>query len=121
MIKMNKQILIDAGIDYDSGVRRFMGDAGLYEEILAEFLQDNCFDELTAAYEQKDYNQVFIKSHSLKGLTGNLDMTNLYQEMSKLTESVRNAPAIESEVQTLYARVAAEYARVTDGLRAAMK
>lgn len=46
---MNIEILKKAGIDYDSGLDRFMGDTELYGTVLNLFLADHTMDDAVSA------------------------------------------------------------------------
>ncbi len=87
---MKKDILNQNGINYDAGVHRLMGDSAMYEEMLAEFLKDDCYNNINSAYDAKDYKALFEQTYALKGVAGSLDMTMLFKAVGELTESVRN-------------------------------
>ena len=116
---MNKNILHASGNDYESGVRRFLDDAQLYEEMLLEFVDDNSFIGLKEAYNEKDCKKIFQKSHALKGVVGNLDMTDLYQATYELTELLRPGDVDLSSVAPLYQKVEIAYQKVIDGIKKA--
>ena len=65
---MDRQKLIDAGIDYDSGVERLMGNTEMYERFLQMFLDDDSFKNLDAAMQSQNYQEAFLQAHTLKGV-----------------------------------------------------
>ena len=74
---MDRQKLIDAGIDYDSGVERLMGNTEMYERFLQMFLDDDSFKNLDAAMQSQNYQEAFLQAHTLKGVAGALDQYKL--------------------------------------------
>ena len=57
--------------------------------MLGLFLQSNSFDELENILSQKDYLKASEVAHGIKGMTGNLGMTILFDESSKLMIQMR--------------------------------
>lgn len=86
---MDRAILKLAGIDYDAGVARVMGESGLYENLLTKFLDDTNFQELKAALEEQNIKQAFNKAHTLKGITGNLSLVLLHDCVVPLVDNLR--------------------------------
>lgn len=103
---MNKQILQAAGINYDEGVSRFAGKTELYEKYLKKFVDDASFPQLQDAMEQENYPEAFRQAHTLKGVTGNLSLTPLFEALSPLVEALRGAQNI-SLAHALFPQVAA--------------
>ncbi len=87
---MNREILIDCGIDYDGGVEKFMDEAELYERLLMEFPQDNTFDEAKECIEKGDYDGAAKAVHAMKSVTGTLSMNGLYRLCSRTVDFIRN-------------------------------
>lgn len=68
---------------------RFLGDETLLLKCLLQFSKDQSFGHLETAIEQKEYQQAFEYAHGLKGVTGNLGLTPLYDELCKVVENLR--------------------------------
>jgi HPt (histidine-containing phosphotransfer) domain-containing protein len=96
---MDKEKLVAAGIDYDGGVERLMGNAEMYENFLQMFVKDDSFAELEKAMEEKDYDKAFAAAHTLKGVAGNLSMTKLYNDLVVFVDYLRNSADIPSAVK----------------------
>jgi len=108
---MEQKDYLEAGIDYNEGVARFVGNAAMYEKFLRTFPTDRTFAELADAMERKDTNAAFQAAHTLKGLTGNLSLNTLYKDLVVFTDALRgegNMPLAES----LYPGLMAEYESV---------
>ncbi len=50
---MNRDILEEAGINYDAGVTRFGGQAPIYEKYLKRFLRNDAMQTLEAQIQEK--------------------------------------------------------------------
>ncbi len=85
-----RRILIAAGIDYDSALRRMMGKESLYYRFLKKFLEDESYSLLQEALREKRWEDAFCAAHTLKGLTGNLGLTQLYEAIGVLVEKLRH-------------------------------
>lgn len=105
-----KDILKAAGVDYDGALARFMGNEGLLTRFLKKFLDDPNFLGLQSALEQGDTEAAFRAAHTLKGVAGNLSLTELYDKAAKISEVLRGgdlegAKAILPEVQETYQKI----------------
>ena len=78
MNEENKKLLLEAGVDLDRTMERFMNNEGLYLKFLKRFPED------------PNYEEAFKNAHTLKGLSGNLGLEPFYQTISALTEQLRN-------------------------------
>jgi hypothetical protein len=87
---MNKQLLANCGIDYDSGVEKFLGESELYESLLINFLDDNTFDQAKQCADHNDVDGVLKNIHAMKSVTGTLCMNRLYQKCCETVAYVRS-------------------------------
>jgi HPt (histidine-containing phosphotransfer) domain-containing protein len=117
---MDQQECLRAGIDYNDGVARFVGNAGIYEKFLKEFLSDQSFAALETALDGGDLSASFQAAHTLKGLTGNLSLNVLYGHLVTLTDALRGAGNLPL-AQSLFPTVREDYRRAVDFIRANVK
>lgn len=113
---MDKEKCIQAGIDYDSGLARFMGHSDLYEKYLGKFLEDDSYSQLETAMATGDVQASFQAAHSLKGVAGNLSLMDLYNAVVPFVDALRGEGNMEL-ARTLYPPVQKEYARITSFLK----
>lgn len=119
---MNKNIVIIHHIDYDSLLSRFMGDTELLENMLLLFLQDDTFERIQDAYYKKDYLSLLEKTHTMKGVAGNLNMTWLLETSSTLHGYLRNNKNPEDDiVSSLFFELKDAYNEVREGIIGAME
>lgn len=109
-----RQRLMDAGINVDTGISRFMGNEGLFLKFLGKFLQDTNFAGLAEAVKEQDVEEAFRCAHTLKGVCGNLSMDELYKLVSVQTEFFREGNIQEGA--DMMEKVSAVYGRVKEAI-----
>lgn len=118
---MNVQGLKEAGIDYDRGVKRFVGRANLYEKALSKFPKDGTFERIRAAYEADDAQALLASAHELKGMCGNIAMTGLYEAADALVSLLRGGEASPAAVNAAYETLKMRYQTAYEAIVAAME
>lgn len=86
-----------AGIDVDSAMERFMGNEDVLRTFLRKLPEDASYREMLYAIEKKDIQLAFDSAHRLKGILGNLSITNAYNSLYWIVETLRdgNLPSKE--------------------------
>lgn len=77
------------GVDTDEALGRFMGNAGLYVRMLGKFKKNAEENASLEYFESGDYETAVAKTHTLKGVTGNLSLTPLYEAYTEIVASLR--------------------------------
>lgn len=103
-------MLINTGIDAQDAVKRFMGNESLYARMLGKFLADKNYENLVAAISEKNESGALSASHTLKGLCGNLSITELFKLFSEQVALFRadkwdDASAMMPEITEKYTKV----------------
>lgn len=113
--------LKEFGVDVDGAVARFVGKKDLYIKFLVKFLQDTSFDGLRDSIEKQEYPQAFEYAHSLKGVCGNLNLSPLTEQVSELTEILRNKEILtekeQKKVQDILPEMVRSYDQITQILK----
>ena len=91
------------GVDIEETLSRFVDDKDFYISCLHTFTKEDGFDFLDEAIKSENYSKAFEQAHSLKGLTGNLGLTPLYEAICILVESLRHQD--HSQVRENYKNV----------------
>ncbi|MEG1850081.1 MAG: Hpt domain-containing protein, partial [Oscillospiraceae bacterium] len=78
------------GADMDGAMSRFLDDIDLYKTCFTVFLADESFPKLGEALAAMDYEAAFEYAHTLKGVTGNMGLTPLYQVLCHLVAMLRS-------------------------------
>lgn len=99
-----------ANVDTEGAIRRFSGNADIYELFLKKFPLDDSFGQLTSALNAQDWEALQVATHTLKGVSGNLGMTRLFYACTQLSTFVREGNILETqkiyiELETAYHEV----------------
>lgn len=97
-------------IEYESGLYRFMNSKDLYDKFLKDFLFDKTFSQVKKAFEEKNLDELKNTVHTLKGISGNLSMSALYNACSEAMTYMRSKNELISN--ELYAKISLAYDEV---------
>ena len=87
-----KEFYESINCDYQVAINMMMMDEFI-KRMLGKFVANNASPDLFLAYEKHDYPGVFAAAHSLKGVTGNLALTALFNKIVPVVEATRNKDA----------------------------
>jgi HPt (histidine-containing phosphotransfer) domain-containing protein len=86
-------ITVDAlknfGANVDEGLGRCMGNEALYLKLVATIPGEKNFGKLSESIQNNDLDGAFEAAHALKGVLGNLSLTNMYDKVADITELLR--------------------------------
>lgn len=88
MITINS--LKEYGANVDEGVGRCMGNEALYLKLVTTIPTEKRFASLREQLEANNLDGAFESAHALKGVTGNLSLTPLYNPLVEITEHLRS-------------------------------
>lgn len=92
-----------------------LGSERLVRRFILKFLDDPSYGLLTEALENKNYEEAFRASHTIKGICQNLSFPQLLDSSSKLTEALRSGTAPSSDM--LFSQVRADYTTAVEAIR----
>jgi HPt (histidine-containing phosphotransfer) domain-containing protein len=84
-----RQALIEAGVNVETAMERFMDNTALLERFLRKFYVDQNYPKLKEALDNDDTHEAFVAAHTLKGVSGNLSLDVLFNAASEITELLR--------------------------------
>lgn len=113
---MDFEILTQYGVDYQKGIERCLNDEVFYEKILTLFLKDESFANAKNAYECGDDAALFTYVHELKGVSGNAELTELYEAVYPLVEVLRKEDFDRDAMEKLYDAMSVAYAKTREGV-----
>lgn len=87
------ELLKEIGVDTDGALWRFSNNRALYEKFLLKFPSEETFALLKNSVANKDAEGALIYSHTLKGMSGNLGLTPLYDKMCAFVDRIRAGDA----------------------------
>lgn len=80
------------GCDIPQALQRFCGDTDFYLHWVSQFVRDPDFEKLDSAISAKNYEAAFEAAHGLKGSSGTLGLTPLYEAVCTVVEDLRHGP-----------------------------
>lgn len=107
----SKKFLAACGGDYEGTMRRLMGNEMLFCRLLPKVFQDENFQKLEDALTLGDLDAAFDAAHTLKGVSGNLGLTSLYNAVCEIVEPLRRKDP-EADYRTLYQVIQQEFLRL---------
>ncbi|MCQ2520316.1 MAG: Hpt domain-containing protein [Lachnospiraceae bacterium] len=90
MTDLQRNALLEAGVEIDEALERCMNNENLYFRCLSKFIEDTNYDKLIQAIESGDAGTAFEASHGLKGVCLNLGLSALCIPVSEIVEVFRN-------------------------------
>ena len=114
-----QELYAGIGGDYAQAVRVLRIEK-LIDKHIRKFAQNGVVDSLLAAGETMDPVQLFETAHAVKGVCGNLGLTNLAAAASEITEAYRPGnPRTLTTAETAgkLETVAAMYQKIREGIR----
>lgn len=82
--------LKELGVNVDEGIERLMGNTSLYEKMLGSFLKMMKNQSFEPDFDTNDYNEIIEKAHAIKGTSGNLSITPIYEAYTDIVSLLRN-------------------------------
>ncbi|MEG1471480.1 MAG: Hpt domain-containing protein [Clostridia bacterium] len=115
MLPETRKTLEQYGVNVERTLARFVGDEEMMLQFMRSLPQDESFDQMVQAKQQGDQEAFQFAAHSLKGLSGNLGLTPLFEQCSELMAAIRAGD--EEAVDRQYGGVCAEYAHTVEMLK----
>lgn len=84
------ELLNKMEIDPDETIRRFCKNEGLLKKYLLKFSDEDTFWKLKKSVEDRDYEQIEMEAHTLKGVSANLGMKLLSSNCADMVNAVRS-------------------------------
>jgi HPt (histidine-containing phosphotransfer) domain-containing protein len=76
-------------VNFEEGSKRVMNNVQLYIRLLAKFKTETNLDDLSAAIAAGDYEKAQIAAHTIKGLSANLSLTELFEKARDLESQIK--------------------------------
>ncbi len=111
-----KATLGQAGVDYDKGLERFMGNVALYHKFLLKFLVDGSYADFVQELAAGDLALAERSVHTLKGTSGNLSLMRLFEAADAAVQAIRTGQSSE-EIGRLAKEVGMCYEETCQAIR----
>lgn len=90
--------LKELGVNIDEGMKRLMGNASLYERMLGTFTKMiNDSSIKPEDFDCDDCTEMIEKTHAIKGASGNLSLTPVYEAYTKMVDLLRQDKPAEAK------------------------
>lgn len=90
------------GCDIKYTIERFSGNVDIYLKFLLRFPDDDNAEQFFVNYQKKDQEAAIFNVHALKGVSGNLGLTKIYNITEKILAELRSGNMkIDDEVAEL--------------------
>lgn len=91
--------------DLNHAMERFLNNEGFYERCFIKYLNDKSFTELGECLARNEAAAAFEQAHTLKGVTANMGITPVYEEVVIIVESVRNRETVPEGLDAHYGKI----------------
>lgn len=81
--------LKEMGVDIDGGLKRINGNEKLYTKLLGSFVKAVNTYSVKAEFDESECNEMIEKTHAIKGTSGNLSLTPIYEAYTKIVDLLR--------------------------------
>lgn len=105
-----KARLIEAGVNLESALQRFMGNEKMVEKYLDRFLTEKSYQELNEALQNNDHESAARAAHTLKSVCGTLGFEKMQNQIIAQENAIRNdrweeAQGMRPEIENEYQRI----------------
>ena len=76
-------------INAEEGIKRVVNNGKLYAKLLTKFKTDTNLNDLAAFVEAQDWEKARAAAHTIKGIAGNLSLTELYKQSLDLETQIK--------------------------------
>ena len=103
------------GGDYEGVIGRLRSEK-MVKKFAIKFLSDSSYELLLKSMDEKNYEEAFRASHTIKGICQNLGFTKLGNSSSVLTDKLRDGGSEEADA--LLTQVKEDYQQTVEALQA---
>ena len=88
--------LKELGVNTEEGLKRLNGNQSFYERMLRSVPKMLEKDLVDPEFPADDYGDIIEKTHAIKGATGNLSLTPLYEAYTQIVDLLRESKPEEA-------------------------
>lgn len=108
--------LANYGCDTGGAMERLMNSVALYTKFLGKFLDDKSFSEVKPFIDSEDYEAALKSVHTLKGVSGNLGLTPIYDISADMVNKFRAGEPEQAVAE--YEKLAVKYTEICEIIKA---
>ncbi|WP_125142553.1 Hpt domain-containing protein [Clostridium transplantifaecale] len=107
-----KEVYTKLGEETEFVIARFGGNISLLERFVKKFVEDPTYGRLMKSLKDKDYHEIEIGAHTLKGVAANLGFNKLSETAASVVQAVREKKT--DRIPELSEAMSAEYKNVIE-------
>jgi HPt (histidine-containing phosphotransfer) domain-containing protein len=88
-------------LDIADGVKRVMNNTKLYFKLLAKFKDETTLNDLETALAAGEMEKAQNAAHTIKGVAGNLSLTELFKQCLELESQIKAKAPSPSQIETV--------------------
>jgi HPt (histidine-containing phosphotransfer) domain-containing protein len=88
-------------VNQKEGLNRLVNNTKLYARLLAKFKAETSLDGLNAAVSAGDYETARVIAHTLKGVAGNLSLTEFVNRIKDAEERIKEGNLSAADLEGL--------------------
>lgn len=100
--------------DLRKAVERFLNNEAFYVRCFGKYLNDPSFKALGECIEANEAKAVFEQAHTLKGVTSNMGISPVYEEVVIIVEAVRGSDILPADVKAHYDKIMEYHAQMKE-------
>lgn len=77
------------GVNVQEGLDRLGGNEALYTKLLGSFIKSMETHSVRPDFDENDYDEIIEKTHAIKGTSGNLSLTPIYEAYTEIVALLR--------------------------------
>jgi HPt (histidine-containing phosphotransfer) domain-containing protein len=110
--------LNEVGVDTIAALSRMLGKEDMYRKFLGKFRADTSVSKLSGIMESGGYTdlsnrqEIFNLTHTIKGVAGNLGLTDIYNASGELCEMTRADDSDRTHFDEYYTKLMLSYNRL---------
>ena len=102
-------------VDTDGTISRFMGNEDIYVKFLAGYPEEDRMPPIYDALDSKDTDNLIMRVHKLKGVSGNLGMTSVYTRSEDAIKLLR--AGTYDGVKEIITEIEADYCKICNTIK----
>lgn len=85
------------GVDIADGLKMLGGNSKIYARLLQTYQSGDLYEKFVQAVQSGDIEAMRVAAHTLKGATGNLHLTPLFEKSKDIESKIKDSGAAPSD------------------------
>lgn len=85
-------------VNVEEGLGRLRGNQAIFKKLLQRFLDSEDYKQLTNEFKSGNLERAAATAHTVKGMTGNLSLTKLYNASIAFEAKIKEGSATKDDI-----------------------